>query len=123
MRPRRPPSRSMLPAPPALRTGFTLVELLVVLGIVATLIGLLLPAVQQVRQAAARAQCASTLHNVGLALTAYCDAHNSRFPDAAVLPSVTPGLPSLAQLLHPYVDKDARVFRCPADPAYFATEG
>jgi|694.fasta_scaffold152675_3 prepilin-type N-terminal cleavage/methylation domain-containing protein/prepilin-type processing-associated H-X9-DG protein len=116
--------------------GITLVEILVVIAIIGLLIGLLLPAVQSVREQARRLQCKSNLKNIGIAFQLYLDrktggGQKGRFPDAAVLPSAElwfwtptrPIRPSIAAVLGPFCEENREVFRCPSDNGYFVQNG
>jgi prepilin-type N-terminal cleavage/methylation domain-containing protein/prepilin-type processing-associated H-X9-DG protein len=131
-------SSSLTQCSPRANRGFTLVELLVVIAIIGILVGLLLPAVQNAREAARRMQCSNNMHQLALAVANYESAHK-RFPPGNLVGETFSGISMHARLL-PFIEQGAHyrlvdfkvpynhpnnreallsrigTFRCPSDP-------
>jgi len=111
------------------REGFTLLELLVVIGMVGVLAALLLPALTSAKGRAKRATCLNNLHQITLATRMYAEDHQ----DAVVLPSGPVAAPTDYQLYKEYVKSYAgykrqaspseKLFACPSDSFYYSAGG
>ena len=108
--------------PPVIRRGVSLIEVVIVLAITTLLIGLLLPAVQKIRDRAAALQCANNLRQIGLGLESARQTNAGLYPVACRLPQVPLGTtrPSLVDVLGPFVENNGKLFACPKDREAFA---
>jgi prepilin-type N-terminal cleavage/methylation domain-containing protein/prepilin-type processing-associated H-X9-DG protein len=113
------------------RPAFTLVELLIVIGMISVLIAMLLPAVNAVREQSRKTVCKTQMQQIGYAMRMYQNNNKDHYPLAPALPSVNPNnYPTLSQYLSVYIGEttqngtgdNLRIFRCPDDQTVYPVE-
>ena len=99
------------------RKGFTLVELLIVIGIIGLLIGIMTPVLSRAKRVAQRTMCATNLRQIGVAVRAYLNDSNDVFFYFGVtnMPSLAPEAPTFRGILEDCGAADPKVYKCPAD--------
>lgn len=102
-------------APTAQRAGFTLIELLVVVSVISLLAGILLPAVQQVRDAARSTETKNNLHQIAIALQQYAGVHAGRMPFHVGEGDMTNKSQSAMFALLPFCEDNPLMFQSPGD--------
>lgn len=104
-----------------IRSGFSLIELIVTISIISVLLGILLPVLPRVRDSARKAACAANFHGIAQAFQMYRDEHKQTFPAARYMPP--PWLsgdtdPPLRDAMAGYIETN-EAWRCPGDPVVF----
>jgi len=103
------------------RRGFTLIEILVVVAVLAVLIAILIPSLSRARQRSKRTACASNLHQIGLAVLSYRQQNGEHFPIARSMPEPFisgPTEPPLFEALKREISPKSRAYACPGDDGY-----
>jgi prepilin-type processing-associated H-X9-DG protein len=114
------------------RRAFTLVEMLVVMGIIILLASLLFPLLTNARRAAANTKCLNNLRQIGMAISQYTQAHDDTLPSATasniwddpISPNgakqrgLTAAIQPIGEVLDPYLKHDLKIWRCPGAPVF-----
>jgi prepilin-type N-terminal cleavage/methylation domain-containing protein/prepilin-type processing-associated H-X9-DG protein len=107
-----------------IRSAFTLIEVLIVIGIIALLIGILMPTIAHSQRQAKSAACQSQLRSIGAAFANYLNDSHDCYPGADALPSSPPnGKLGIVDYLKPFTGQELKVYHCPMDMQMFNQAG